>query len=238
MFVRKASGRTLLRHDAIRRTFVSSLETVETLRNKYCALRHGQSKANVAKVISSHPEVATVQHGLSPNGIEQATKAGEDTAKYFHGSKTGYDGMVILASDYLRAKETAECVAEIVARSDPAIPLLDGGVILEKDLRERWFGNWDGKPDVHYPDVWKDDAIDADHTKQDVESVNSVLKRATGCVTMWDERVQNHLILLVAHGDVLQITQTAFARIDGTLHRTLPHLETATLRPLELADKP
>ena len=39
-------------------------------------------------------------------------------------------------------------------------------------------------------------------------------------------------VLLVAHGDVLQIAQTAFARADPTQHRDLPHLETAAVREL------
>lgn len=40
------------------------------------------------------------------------------------------------------------------------------------------------------------------------------------------------MIVLVAHGDVLQILQTAFLKISGTQHRSIQHLETATLRQL------
>jgi hypothetical protein len=39
-------------------------------------------------------------------------------------------------------------------------------------------------------------------------------------------------VVLVAHGDVLQILQTAFARVDVTRHRSIEHLPTATLRAL------
>ena len=42
-------------------------------------------------------------------------------------------------------------------------------------------------------------------------------------------------VLLVAHGDVLQILQTAFTRVDVRTHRSLPHLETATVRELSFA---
>ena len=69
-----------------------------------------------------------------------------------------------------------------------------------------------------------------------VESVDSVMNRTTECILDWDTRLQNHLIILVAHGDVLQITQTAFAKMDGSKHRNLDHLETATLRALELME--
>ena len=40
------------------------------------------------------------------------------------------------------------------------------------------------------------------------------------------------LVLLVAHGDVLQILQSGFAGRDPREHRSLAHLPTATLRAL------
>ena len=40
------------------------------------------------------------------------------------------------------------------------------------------------------------------------------------------------MVVLVAHGDVLQILQTSFARVDVRQHRSLEHLQTATLREL------
>jgi len=47
--------------------------------------------------------------------------------------------------------------------------------------------------------------------------------------------VCNTVIILVAHGDVLQILQTGFEKMDGSRHRThLPHLETAVPRHLRM----
>jgi len=114
-------------------------------------------------------------------------------------------------------------------------------------LRERWFGEWDGGSDVHYEDVWKDDAANPYHTVRGVESVWSVLDRATRLVRSVDDAVSRSClddddddddgclwIVCVAHGDVLQILQTAFGRnLDPSKHRSLDHLETATLRPFE-----
>lgn len=45
---------------------------------------------------------------------------------------------------------------------------------------------------------------------------------------------QSYQVILVAHGDVLQILQTAFLKVDGKVHRSLDHLETATVRELVL----
>lgn len=52
-----------------------------------------------------------------------------------------------------------------------------------------------------------------------------------------DDGKQNNrrmMIVLTAHGDVLQILQTAFCKLPGTQHRSIEHLETATVRALEL----
>jgi glucosyl-3-phosphoglycerate phosphatase len=210
--------------------YSNRLLSVDSLQNTYCALRHGRSLANEAKLISSNPDIATITHGLSKVGREQADAAGTCVVDYFVRNK--FDGIVILASDYLRAKETAIIVSEAVVAAK--LPLLDDGAIIDTRLRERWFGEWDGGSDQHYPDVWKEDAVDPSHTLRGVESVDSVMDRTTECILDWDTRLQNHLIILVAHGDVLQITQTAFAKMDGSNHRNLDHLETATMRPLEL----
>ncbi|KAG7344413.1 histidine phosphatase superfamily branch 1 protein [Nitzschia inconspicua] len=106
---------------------------------------------------------------------------------------------------------------------------------MDTRLRERYFGEWDLHSDQHYHDVWKDDATDPSHTVKNVESVWGVTDRATRCVLSWDATLQNHWIVCVAHGDVLQILQTAFSKMDPSQHRSLEHLETATLRPLKLA---
>jgi probable phosphoglycerate mutase len=209
------------------------LEHISELQNVFCALRHGRSLANEAGIISSHPDVATVQHGLSKVGEKQAKDAGVALIKLYKSAIDSLRGIAILSSDYLRAKETALYVAKAVVDAD--LPLFDDGVILETRLRERCFGEWDGGADENYAKVWKNDAVDPGHNLHGVESVNSVMERTTQCVLDWDAKLKDHVILLVAHGDVLQITQTAFAKLDGSRHRTIQHLETATMRPLELA---
>eukprot|EP00438_Fugacium_kawagutii_P016681 Skav223975 [mRNA] locus=scaffold1107:223842:226947:- [translate_table: standard] len=46
------------------------------LRHRFFALRHGESKANVAKIIISDPKVGTKAYGLTPAGRIGATRAG------------------------------------------------------------------------------------------------------------------------------------------------------------------
>ena len=48
-------------------------------------------------------------------------------------------------------------------------------------------------------------------------------------------RFADTTVLLVSHGDALQILQTAFHRMDASRHRQLDHLDTAEIRLLTLA---
>mmetsp|Transcript_8516 Transcript_8516/g.18413 ORF Transcript_8516/g.18413 Transcript_8516/m.18413 type:complete len:250 (+) Transcript_8516:96-845(+) len=220
-----------------------------TLAQSYCALRHGQSLANVAKIISSDPKISTVEHGLSDVGKAQAREAGESFAEeYLQTSQSDeYEGVAIISSDFTRARETASLFAEGLARSN--IKLYNGGVVLEPRLRERFFGELNGGSDTRYQDVWDEDIKDPDHNVFDVESANSVLDRTTKLITELDEKLQSASsdgdngtkckgwkCILVAHGDVLQILQTGFLKHeDASRHRSLQHLETATIRELPLA---
>ena len=214
----------------------------ESLNNEYWVLRHGQSKANVAKVIASSPIIAKQKYGLSEVGNVQAAQAGEAVIQAFEASQRA--SLLLLSSDLLRAKETAEIVQQTVQQAgiplyeNPSITTtsIQAGLAMEPRLRERWFGEWDGTSDEHYPNVWKDDVVDPNHTLRGVESVNQVVQRTTECIVEWDDLVRDCFVICVAHGDVLQILQTAFAKMDGAQHRSLDHLDTATLRKIELAE--
>ena len=218
-----------------------------SLRHSYSALRHGQSLANVAKIISSDPAISTVEHGLSDFGHEQAQEAGKLFAKQFQADNDNddgggegndeYCGVAIFSSDFKRARETAQHMADACMSS--SIPLYNDGVVLETKLRERNFGTLNGGSDDRYQDVWDIDIKDPTHNEFDVESVYSVVERTTKLVLDIDQELTNasegekkYKCILCAHGDVLQILQTGFKKMDGSLHRTLPHLETATVREL------
>jgi len=206
------------------------------LRHRYYALRHGQSLANVKGIISSDPSVATVEHGLSEVGWSQAQEAGQCVCD--EALKRGFAGVAIVSSDFKRAWQTAQAVrATCLAAGLRVWP--DGDVKPERALRERSFGDLSGGSDAHYDDVWVVDAQSATHECYNVESINSVLARASRVVVQLDESAdlqsnfgRPYMVVLVAHGDVLQILQTAFAGTDVRAHRSLLHLQTATLRPL------
>lgn len=219
------------------------------LDHDYYCLRHGQSLANVQGVIASNPDTACFKYGLSDTGHAQAAQAGLDVVAQFKQASLSSSStslcspptsILILSSDLLRAVETADHVKAAVLKA--GLPLVKNAVISEIRLRERWFGDWDETVDTNYEKVWVDDAVNAAHVNSGVESVDSVMGRSTECILEVEERdtnnglVRNKLfVVCVAHGDVLQILQTAFLKMDGRLHRSLEHLETATLRAVKLA---
>eukprot|EP00984_Skeletonema_dohrnii_P004156 scaffold1448_cov71-Skeletonema_dohrnii-CCMP3373.AAC.1 len=235
-------------------TIINHLLHRPHLTHSYYSLRHGQSLANVAKIISSDPQISTVQHGLSDVGQEQATLAGKSFAKqYLNASSSSsknddYKGVAIFSSDFTRARETATLFTQQL-HNNHQIPIYTNDIVLETRLRERYFGELNGGPDDQYQKVWDVDCVNPNHDEFGVEAANCVLERTTRLVTELDELLsstsssgdggsgeeQKWKVVLVAHGDVLQIMQTGFLRHeDAARHRSLEHLETATIRELIL----
>ena len=221
-----------MRSSALPVLLLAACASARTLRHRYYVLRHGQSMANVQGIISSDPAVACNTHGLS-DGLEQARAAAE--AVCAEAAAKGLN-VAIVSSDFCRAWQTAQCVADACAKAGVATWPAEG-VAPDEALRERDFGEFNGEPVARYDDVWAEDARSAFHTRFGVESVQSVRERAAAVVERMEACAEltsdsSWMIVLVAHGDVLQILQTAFAGVDASAHRSLPHLETATLRAL------
>ena len=205
-------------------SFINHLESINKLRNQYFAVRHGESEANVARLISSNPQIGGQTHGLSSNGRKQV----EENTKLFvenHPGKT----YVIVSSDFRRANETATIVIENLSNAKLKIQI-------DTRLRERFFGTYDGTSDENYPIIWKNDEENPQKNIDElVEPVESVRERTTSLIKDLEEKYEDQIIFLVSHGDSLQILQTAFERIaNANQQRSLKHLERAEFRPLIL----
>eukprot|EP00979_Chaetoceros_neogracilis_P002436 scaffold424_cov127-Chaetoceros_neogracile.AAC.4 len=155
---------------------VNKLKNISSLKNSFFALRHGQSLANVAKIISSDPSISTVEHGLSDIGKAQVASSADLFAQQYLDNKDT-QSIAIFSSDFTRARETAEIFADKLRDSN--VPLQNNCFKLETKLRERYFGDFNGKSDVHYQEVWNIDCHDANHNKFNCESVNSVVIRTS-----------------------------------------------------------
>jgi probable phosphoglycerate mutase len=188
------------------------------LRNSYFVLRHGQSLANAQSIIISGPEVGTTSYGLTDTGRSQVEARLENLPPSFDAS------LKIISSDFLRAKETAAIISAGLAVTGP--------VRYSEKLRERFFGELDGGVDNRYAEVWERDGLDAQHSAFSVEPTVRVVKRTVSLVLELEAQYRESVVLLVAHGDVLQLLQTAFEAISPARHRQLPPLQVAEIRQL------
>jgi broad specificity phosphatase PhoE len=187
------------------------------LANRFLAMRHGHSKANATGII-----VATIDHdrggdyGLSELGRQQARAAADASGLPA--------STVICSSDFARARQTAEIVRARIG----AAP-----VIVTEALRERCFGELEGSPVASYARAWHADEAHAG-LPDGVEPAAAVLDRATALVAGLEHRFTGRDVLLVSHGDTLQILQAGFLGLDPGRHRRLPPLGTAEIRELRL----
>ncbi len=190
------------------------------LRNRYLVMRHGHSLANEQGIIVSHPDNGCHGYGLSELGQGQV----ELSLQRAPGLD---DETVIVSSDFRRALESAQIAHAALAARHP--------IKIEPRLRERYFGELELSSDQGYSQVWRADADDPDSEVGGMESANQVMQRMTSVVVEIEAERRDATILLVSHGDALQLLQTAFQKQDASWHRSLLHLETAEIRRLELA---
>jgi broad specificity phosphatase PhoE len=197
---------------------MNHLQHLSHLRNSYSGMRHGQSKANVKNVIVSCIDNDDPgDFGLTDLGRRQALAAA---------TGSGLSGeTVICSSDFARAAQTARIVAETLGAED---------AVLTHALRERCFGDWEGTAAGNYATVWAADKANPGHADNNVEPASAVLSRATALIVTLEQRYSGRDILLVSHGDTLQILQTGFLRMNPGQHRDLPHFEPAQIRPFRL----
>lgn len=184
--------------------------------NRYYAMRHGQSEANVAGIVCSDPAVGVERYGLTEEGRAQVRASLAQSEGLSAGTR-------ILSSDFARARETAEQVQRLLGAA---------AVELRVELRERFFGSWEGQANDAYERVWAEDARDDAHGEWGVESAQAVLARTTGLVRDLEASHHGETFLLVSHGDALQILLTGFLGLPAGTHRQREHWAPAEIRRL------
>ena len=174
---------------------------------------------NIRGVILSHLEEGKkAENTLTENGEGQVrASTGEAKEQGMLGVDT-----IIYSSPFSRCKRTAEIAKEVLG--------VRAEIIFDDRLRERWFGDWEGTGNANYQKVWDDDALDPDHKKAGVESAAEVVARVSGFIRDLETRYAGKNILLVSHGDALQILQTFFENKPSSTHRSLRHLKVAEIR--------
>jgi len=176
-------------------------------------MRHGRSEANEQGLI-----VSSIAHGGNAYGLtEEGRKQVRDSVSRH--SELNSD-TVIISSDFLRTKETAALASSLLQAPAPLTSEL---------LRERYFGSCELKSDSFYEGIWEEDRQGL--SSMQAESPEDVQNRFRMFITEMEEKYRGEQILIVSHGDILQIALTWGEGIPPAGHRSLIHLNTAEIRP-------
>jgi glucosyl-3-phosphoglycerate phosphatase len=187
---------------------------IKNINNRYFIMRHGESHANIKKIIVSNPEKGVLDYGLTDTGKTQVLQSTQNFK---------INNVIIFSSDFLRTLETAK-IAGSVLNAIQIIPT--------DKLRERFFGNFDMSDNSNYQRVWSEDRKDPYKKIDNVESVAEVLERMLSQISVIENTFSGMNILLVSHGDPLQILSTCFSGLNPGNHREILNLELAEIRKL------
>ena len=197
------------------------------LRNTYYALRHGTSEANERGIVISHPENGVVGWGLTAAGAaacREQLRPGQPGLPEFAPERT-----LVLSSDFRRASETAVIFCELHGLAP---------FVTDIALRERHFGTLEMGPVAGYDEVWERDQKGPDHGHAGAESTEWVARRVAGVIERVEHRHAETTVVLVSHGDPLQILETVMLGVPSHRHRERAHLQNAELRLLPGAIAP
>jgi isoleucyl-tRNA synthetase len=163
---------------------IGSIEALEkelpASTNRYILVRHGEAENNIRNILNSWPEKE--QYHLTLNG----RTAVEALAK-----KLAHESIdVIIASDILRTKETAEIIAQATGVEE---------VVFDERLREVQFGGFNGMNEKDYHAYFPNEASIFTKRPPEGESFDDVRARIVPFVLECEKKYSGKTILVVSH---------------------------------------
>ncbi|KAH9620769.1 hypothetical protein KSS87_005482 [Heliosperma pusillum] len=210
-------------------------------RNRYWILRHGKSIPNEQGLIVSSMEASIVgsmclvgvcsggvrirspgyqkietfrgENGILPEyqlglgGVAQAQLAGDKFLKELNDANIELENVRICYSPFSRTAHTARVVASVLN-----IPFEGPQCKAFEDLRERYFGpSYELSSYERYSEIWDLDEKDPFEQPEGGESVADVVSRLIIAMEQIETIYEGCAILIVSHGDPLQILQTVLS---------------------------
>ncbi len=151
--------------------------------NRYYLMRHGEAVSNVKKILSSYPELFF--NPLTNRGVKQV----KDNLKKI--KKLNLD--LIVTSPLLRAKQTAEIIAQ-----ELHLP-----IVIDFDLREIDFGEFNGKKEETYNQLIKDQYNQYFTKPTGGENLTEVKRRMIKVILELEKKYEKRNILIISHQDPL-----------------------------------
>ncbi len=195
--------------------------------NKYFIMRHGQATSNVLGSISCEP----TGNELTEKGRAQAEAS----------SKAVQDKNInlIIASDFVRAKQTAEIVAGNIGYEKSKI-------IYDDRLHEVNFGAYNNESIESYHSHFKNTDERFHIRPEGGENLTDVKQRVASFLYELEEKYEGRNILIVSHGDPTWLMQTValgmlpeniVADLDKN-YKEMFYLENAEVRKLDFSPLP
>ncbi|XP_057966340.1 uncharacterized protein LOC131156563 isoform X1 [Malania oleifera] len=175
------------------------------LQNRYWVLRHGKSIPNErGLIVSSLENGIRVEYQLASEGVNQAQLAGELFLRELKENNIPIENVRICYSPFSRTSHTAKVVASVLN-----LPFEGPQCKVMEYLRERYFGpSFELMSHDKYPEIWALDEKDPFMQPEGGESVADVASRLAIAMETMESEFQGCTILVVSHGDPLQILQT------------------------------
>lgn len=171
-------------------------EITQNSNNQYLIMRHGEAESNVKDVLSSDPATS---HHLTEKGKKQVADSAQKIAND--------PPDVIITSDVLRTKETAQIVAE-------ACDIPSEDIVEEPRLRELDFGDIDLHPVKEYRDLFEDWTEGFEKPIPKGESYLDVKKRLGSLLDELEVKYAGKRILLISHNAPLWLLSCVARSLD------------------------
>lgn len=191
---------------------LKELSEAKKSNNKYFVIRHGESQSNVNRVIDSAMDP---KNSLTEKGKEQAMLAGQ----MCHADKID----LIIASPFLRTKETAELVNKTCGAE----------LLFDDRLKEINVGNFDGMDVGEYHTEHHSKIDSFDEKIGEGESYRDVMNRVMSCVSECEIKYKGKNILFVTHGlPVWLMISSASLKTDEEMIAYMRSKEDSEMTPL------
>ena len=178
-------------------------------------VRHGETVLNAAGRFSGQLDTP-----LSARGRRQVALVGQCLAA------TALDAVV--ASDLLRARATAHAIA--VHHGLP--------VALDRNLRERSFGTWEGATfaevsarNEQLAEQWKADPLTT--MPPGGETMQQLYARVVTAFATWQQRFLAHTVVWAVHSGVIEVVLCYLLQVDLS-HRSAFHQHNAAITELDI----
>ena len=192
--------------------------------NEYFLMRHGQAQSNAGNKISSH---VSDENTLTEKGKEQVEK----TALRLKTKNID----LIVASPFVRTKQTAECVARSVGFTKD--------IIFDERLQEIDTGTFSGKTAQEYHAHFASLKEKFTKTPPEGENLSDMKKRLGEFLYELDSKYENKKILIVTHEYAIWLLESIArgADVDETvaMKEAIPeYYETGEARPFSFVPLP